>query len=48
MFSCSYLICFDLFPEVPNRPGLLHRQGAANHRADLREGPGGGDGGERR
>lgn len=32
-----------LFAEVPNRPGLLHRQGAADHRADLCEGPGGGD-----
>lgn len=45
---CSYLNCFDLSPEVPYRPGLLHRQGAANHRADLREGPGGGDSGKRR
>lgn len=45
---CSYLNCFDLSPEVPHRPGLLHRQGAANHRADLREGPGGGDSGKRR
>lgn len=32
-----------VFAEVPNRPGLLHRQGAADHRADIREGPGGGD-----
>lgn len=32
-----------VFAEVPDRPGLLHRQGAADHRADLREGPGGGD-----
>lgn len=32
-----------VFAEVPNRPGLLHRQGAADHRADVREGPGGGD-----
>lgn len=32
-----------VFAEVPNRPGLFHRQGAADHRADVREGPGGGD-----
>lgn len=34
--------------EVPNGPGLLHRQGAADHRADVPEGPGGGDRGKRK
>lgn len=36
-----------LFAEVPNGPGLLHRQGAADHRTDVCEGPGGGDRGKK-
>lgn len=37
----------DVFAEVPNGPGLLHRQGAADHRTDVCEGPGGGNSGKR-